>query len=160
VAADGSPGASIALSGANASAPAILSDGDLVLSVGSYLRRFSPTGTARWNPPAPQLGGVGLTPMVITDGASTSFLVPTRSGTLHAVAADGSVLWSGSLAVGQALGEGNIHTPAGSSLSHAYFTSADGKLHQVIVDGHLDTAAPWPKAWHDPRNTSNAASGF
>ncbi|HSN89837.1 MAG TPA: hypothetical protein VLS93_01300, partial [Anaeromyxobacteraceae bacterium] len=156
----GASGVSIDLAGANASAAAVLSDGDLVLSVGSYLRRFSSTGIARWTPAAPQLGGVGLAPLVLDDGVATTFLVPTRSGTVHLVATDGTVVWSGTLATGQALGEGNIHTPAGSAFSRAYFTSADGKLHQVIVDGALDTAAPWPKAWHDPRNTGNAATGF
>jgi outer membrane protein assembly factor BamB len=98
--------------------------------------------------------------MVISYGTSTSFLVPTRSGTVHLVAADGTEIWSGTLAVGQALGEGNVHSPAAAPFGTAYLTSADGRLHAVIVDGHLDTSAPWPKAWHDPRNTGNAASGF
>jgi len=28
----------------------------------------------------------------------------------------------------------------------------------VILDGRLDPAAPWPKAFHDPQNTGNAAT--
>ena len=35
---------------------------------------------------------------------------------------------------------------------------ADGKLYAVVVDGQLDVTAPWPKAFHDPRNTSNAGT--
>ncbi len=45
---------------------------------------------------------------------------------------------------------------AGSDFSTAYFSGANGKLYAVIVDGHLDTSAPWPKAFHDPRNTNRA----
>jgi len=47
-----------------------------------------------------------------------------------------------------------------AAFSTAYFGGDDGKLHAVVVDGHLDTAAPWPKAHHDVRNTSNAGSSL
>ncbi len=41
-------------------------------------------------------------------------------------------------------------------ISTAYIASSSGKLFAVIVDGQLDSAAPWPKAFHDPRNTNRA----
>jgi hypothetical protein len=43
-------------------------------------------------------------------------------------------------------------------VSTAYFGCADGNLYAVIVDGRLDTTAPWPKSHHDTRNTGNAAA--
>jgi hypothetical protein len=159
VTAAGSVEAPIPLGASVRSQIAVLAGGDVVVSEGSYLSRFSPSGVARWDP-APQLDGVGLTPMVLSDGATTFFLVPTRNGRVNLVGGDGTLEWGGVLGSGSALLEGNLHTPPGSSLSYAYFTSADGKLHQVVVDGRLDTSAPWPKAWHDPRNTGNAAAGF
>jgi hypothetical protein len=160
VTASGSVEPSIPVGASVRSQIAVLADGDVVASEGSYLRRFSPAGTARWNPTSAQLGGAGLTPMVLRDGATITFLVPTRNGRVNLIADDGGGLWGDAIGSGFALLEGNLHTPSGSSLSYAYFTSADGKLHQVVVDGALDTSAPWPKAWHDPRNTGNAASGF
>jgi outer membrane protein assembly factor BamB len=90
-------------------------------------------------------------------GGPVWFLVATADGKVHAVGDSGAILWSGPLTGGTALGAGNLHTPPGSELSTAYFGGADGKLYAVIVDGALDTAAPWPKAWHDSRNTSRAA---
>jgi hypothetical protein len=39
-----------------------------------------------------------------------------------------------------------------------YLAGQDGVLHAVIVDGRLDPAAPWPKVFHDPRNTSRAGA--
>ncbi|HEX9399522.1 MAG TPA: pyrrolo-quinoline quinone, partial [Anaeromyxobacter sp.] len=74
---------------------------------------------------------------------------------------DGRIAWSGKLSAGTAsLQPGNIYTPpdqpADEVLSTAYFAGADGVLHAVIVDGALDGAAPWPKAFHDPRNTNRA----
>jgi len=55
---------------------------------------------------------------------------------------------------------GNLFTPpsqpAGSTVSYAYFSSGNGRLFAVIVDGQLDATAPWPKAFHDPRNTNHA----
>ena len=63
---------------------------------------------------------------------------------------------------GAALQPANIYTPpgqpAGAVMSTAYVSGADGKLYAVIVDGQLDTSAPWPKAFHDPRNTNNAGT--
>jgi hypothetical protein len=41
-------------------------------------------------------------------------------------------------------------------MSTAYVASSSGKLFAVIVDGELDGSSPWPKAFHDPRNTNRA----
>ncbi len=119
------------------------------------LGRYTSAGAVVWVGP-PTLLGIGLTPLVLAGGDAT-FLVPTKSGTIHAISNAGEVLWTGSLANVE-LREGNVFGPPGAAVSTAYFTSADGRLHAVAVDGHLDAAAPWPKAWHDPRNTSNAAT--
>jgi hypothetical protein len=59
-------------------------------------------------------------------------------------------------AAGQSLEPANIWTEPGATTSTAYLAGADGNLYAVIVDGALDTSAPWPKAFHDPQNTSNA----
>ena len=66
--------------------------------------------------------------------------------------------WSKKLAA-QALQTPNLWTEPGAKTSTAYLAGADGNLYAVLVDGALDTSAPWPKAFHDPQNTSNAATG-
>ena len=90
------------------------------------------------------------------------FVVSTAQGAVHALRADGSISWSASSLANFALQPGNIYTPpnqpANEVLSTAYFAGADGVLHAVIVDGALDGNAPWPKAFHDPRNTNRAGA--
>jgi hypothetical protein len=90
-------------------------------------------------------------------------LVSTSKGLVAALGPDGSITWSAqAAATNVALQPGNIYTPpgqpAGETLSTAYFAGSDGVLHAVIVDGALDASAPWPKAFHDPRNTNRAGS--
>ena len=41
-------------------------------------------------------------------------------------------------------------------MSVAYLANEGGRLFALIVDGALDGTAPWPKAFHDPRNTNRA----
>ncbi len=83
-------------------------------------------------------------------------LVPTSDGWLIAIStADGTAFWSNQLS-GQSLEPANIWTDPGATTSTAYLAGADGSLYAIIVDGALDTSAPWPKAFHDPQNTSNA----
>ncbi len=65
------------------------------------------------------------------------------------------MFWSTQLS-GQSLQPANIWTDPGATTSTAYLAGADGTLYAIIVDGALDTSAPWPKAFHDPQNTSNA----
>jgi hypothetical protein len=144
------------LSGPVVESAIILSNGDIVVGDASgKLHRLDATGKAVWDPPV-DLGAAVHAPMVLTDGTSRSFLVATDDGRLHALDDAGTPLWSGPLTGGPALGPGNLYTPPGARRSIAYFGGADGKLYAVLVDGWLDTSAPWPKAWHDARNTSRA----
>ncbi|HEX9307498.1 MAG TPA: hypothetical protein VF894_08405 [Anaeromyxobacter sp.] len=131
----------------------------MVPEKGNILSRWTAAGMsfAPWQ--TPDLGGAPRTPLVLA--AVAPFVVSTAKGDVHALHADGTIAWSGKLSAGTAaLQPGNIYTPPGqpadSVLSTAYFAGADGVLHAVIVDGALDGAAPWPKAFHDPRNTNRA----
>jgi hypothetical protein len=103
------------------------------------------------------LGGPVRAPIVVAGGDAV-LLAPTGWGNLFALRDDGSDAWSKTLDV-RGLGAGNIHTPGGQTghvMSTAYFPSPSGKLYAVIVDGELDGSSPWPKAFHDPRNTNRA----
>ncbi|HSN14433.1 MAG TPA: PQQ-binding-like beta-propeller repeat protein, partial [Anaeromyxobacteraceae bacterium] len=140
--------------------PVILANGDIVVGDASgKLHRLDADGKAVWDPPV-DLGAAVHAPMVLTDGTSRTFLVATDDGKLHALDDAGAPLWSGPLTSGPALGPGNLYTPPGARRSIAYFGGADGKLYAVLVEGWLDTSAPWPKAWHDARNTSRAGGEF
>ncbi len=154
--AGGLAGTAIAVNSSGGSGAAILAGGDVAFCDGATLRRHGPDGTARWTTPAP-LDGVGLTPMALT-GGPVALLVPTRAGAVHAFDAGGHELWRVTLAAGTELREGNLFHAPGAPTSTAWFTSAGGTLHGLVIDGRLDPAAPWPKAWHDPRNTGNAAT--
>ncbi len=129
----------------------------LVPEQGETLSRWPSTGS-EWH--SPNLGGVARTPLVLED-ARTPFAVSTDAGNVHALRPDGSIAWSGQFGTA-ALQPGNIYTPPGQPpdavLSVAYFAGADGVLHAVIVDGALDGNAPWPKAFHDARNTNRAGA--
>jgi len=141
---------------------AILSDGSIVVPEQTKtLSRWTSSGAAFPGWQKPDLGGATRTPLVVTSG--TPFVVPTAKGALHALRPDGTIAWSGQLSAGTAsLQPGNIYTrgtePAGAELSIAYFAGSDGVLHAVIVDGRLDASAPWPKAFHDARNTNRAGA--
>jgi hypothetical protein len=143
------------LGGSVVDSPVVLAGGDLVVGdQARVLHRLHPDGTAAWAS-EPTLGGPVLAPVALA-GGEAALLVPTAAGTLHAVAADGTVLWGGALTGGQALREASIQAPGAGPRSTAYLGSADGKLYAVVVEGHLDVAAPWPKAHRDLRNSSNA----
>jgi hypothetical protein len=137
---------------------AILADNSvLVPEQGETLSKWPEAGgtepTWRTN-----LGGFARTPLVVSN-AATPLVVSTAAGAVHALRTDGTISWTGQLGTA-ALQPGNIYTPPqpadGVVLSLAYFAGADGVLHAVIVDGQLDTSAPWPKAFHDPQNTNRA----
>jgi len=139
-----------------------LSDGTAVIGTGdAKLTRPNATGSA-WRDSA-TLSGLASTPLVLA-APEPALLVTTSTGQLFAVRqSDGSVAWSATLsATNAALQPANIFTsggqPAGEVLSTAYVSGADGKLYAVIVDGELDTTSPWPKAFHDRRNTNNAGT--
>jgi outer membrane protein assembly factor BamB len=91
-------------------------------------------------------------------GDSPSILVPTDQGRLYAVGqADGLIQWSTALSA-QALQPANVWTEDGASTGTAYLAGDAGVLYAVVVDGPLDTGAPWPKAYHDAQNTSWAGA--
>ena len=86
-------------------------------------------------------------------------MVADGRGGLTALDGAGQLRWTVQLApVATPLHAPNLHAPPGASLSTAYVPAANGKLYAVIVDGRLDAAAPWPKAFHDPKNTGNATT--
>jgi hypothetical protein len=145
------------LADAAADSPIILANGDVVVGDQSgKLHRISPAGAAMWST-EPVLGGSVLAPMALT-GGSARFIVPNDAGSIFAVRDDGTVAWSKELD-GTVLRAGNIYTSSPTAtLSTAYLTGSNGKLYAVIVDGKLDGAAPWPKAFHDPANTNRAGA--
>jgi outer membrane protein assembly factor BamB len=136
--------------------PVVLSDGSIVVGDATGVLKRIADSAPPWTDSA-TLNGVPAIPLVL-EAEEPTLLVPTSTGRLYAVkVSDGTIAWSVKLSgTGQALQPANIFTAPGASTSTAYIGGADGKLYAVIVDGHLDTAAPWPKAFHDPRNTSNA----
>lgn len=147
------------LGGSVVDSPIVLAGGDVVVGdQAKVLHRLHPDGSPAWAV-EPVLGGPVLAPVALT-GGPIALLVPTAAGTLHAVAADGTVLWSGALTAGQSLREAAVRVPAPGAPGTAYLGAADGKLYAVAVEGQLDTGAPWPKAHRDLRNSSNAAGAL
>ncbi|WP_242355406.1 PQQ-binding-like beta-propeller repeat protein [Anaeromyxobacter sp. SG64] len=153
----------VATLGSSATGAVVLAGDDVVVGDQSnVLHRINATRPPLWTASA-VLNGIPSAPLVVS-GPSTHLIVPTSTGRLYAIReSDGSIAWSVKLsAAGAALQPANIYTPpgqpAGAVMSTAYAAGADGKLYAVIVDGELDTAAPWPKAFHDPRNTNNAGT--
>jgi hypothetical protein len=147
------------LTGSVVDSPVILESGDVVVGDQSgTLHCFSNSGTRRWAV-EPNLEAPPLAPLVLT-GSEAVLVVPTKAGRLYAIRGDGTVAWFGDLD-GTELSAGNIYAPAGTQdqgLSTAFFSGTNGTLYAVIVDGKLDTAAPWPKAFHDSRNTNRAGA--
>jgi hypothetical protein len=140
--------------------PAIQRDGSiLVPETTRTLSRWTSSGAQFPGWSTPDLLGLPTTPLILN--GRWPFVVSTSTGTVNALNADGTIGWSKSI-TSSPLQPGNIYTPPpaqqvpGTTLSTAYFAGADGYLHAVIVDGALDGSAPWPKAFHDPRNTNRA----
>lgn len=156
---DGTAGTSIPLGASVGGGAVVLATGEVAVCVGDALHLFTAAGAPAWGAPTP-LDGAGLTPLVLAGPAQpTTLLVPTRAGSVHAIRAqDGATLWSVSLTVNVELREGAVAAAPGARTSTAWFTSADGQLHGLVVDGALDASAPWPKAWHDGRNSGNLAA--
>ncbi len=146
------------LPGAITDSPVVLANGDIVVGDDSgVLHRYTPAGTQVWAA-EPNLGAAIHGPIVLASG-DAAFVVPTAIGKILARGSDGSDVWSTTLDPGNALRAANIYTPPGQTsnvMSTAYLASSSGKLFAVIVDGELDASAPWPKAFHDPRNTNRA----
>ena len=135
-----------------------MADNSIVVGDASgAVRRFSPAGASQWATP-PSLGATAQTPLVLASG-DAALIIPTAGGRLYAIRADGTEVWSTQLATANTtIRPGNLFTPAGSPVSLGYFPASNGKLYAVVLDGRLDASAPWPKAFHDPRNTGNAAT--
>jgi outer membrane protein assembly factor BamB len=139
----------------NSAGVVILADGSAVVSDSAkYLKRMVAAGMLPWTQ-SESLTGAPATALVL-GGIHASILVPTGQGMAYAInPTDGHVLWSVDLSA-QSLQPANVTPNPGNRTSTAYLAGADGKLYAIIVDGVLDTSAPWPKAFHDVRNTSNA----
>lgn len=157
---------SVGLASQVSSAPSISSTGSIILSDGSAViadnggsvRRFMRDGTTPWTT-NPVVVGQPRIPLAL-GGAEPSLLVPTSDGWVYVLKqSTGELLWSTKLG-SPALQPANVWTEPSAKTSTAYLASANGMLYAVIVDGSLDTSAPWPKAYHDPQNTSNAATAF
>jgi hypothetical protein len=137
--------------------PVILAGGDVVVGdQANVLHRLTPAGLTAWST-EPNLGAAPGAPIVVA-GGDAALVVPTAGGKLVALHEDGTEAWSATLDNGKGL-RINIYTAPGQTsnvMSTAYVASSSGKLFAVIVDGQLDASAPWPKAFHDPKNTNRA----
>jgi outer membrane protein assembly factor BamB len=138
--------------------PVIVSNGDVIVGdQNGFLHRFTSTGAQVWTT-EPNLGAAVHAPAVLAGGDGV-FFVPTAAGTIFMLRDSGLEVWSTSLDAGKVLRAVNVYSPLGQTsnvMSTAYLASSSGKLFAVIVDGELDASAPWPKAFHDPRNTNRA----
>lgn len=148
--------------GAPSSGIAIDSDGSILVPEQTTLviSRWAAAGIPFPGWQAPPLDSEPRTPLIVS-GAAARYVTSTAGGFVHALADDGSVTWSARFGTAS-LQPGNIYTPPGQApgeeRSIAYFAGSDGVLHAVLVDGTLDASAPWPKAFHDPRNTNRAGA--
>jgi len=139
--------------------PIVLTNRDIVVGDQSgVLHRLGSSGAPVWASP-PNLGGIPLSSLAIS-GGSAPLLTGTRNGRVFALADNGTTVWSTTLTGNPALKGTNISHPSTETpvTSTAYFSASNGKVYAVIVDGTLDTAAPWPKAFRDRRNRSNAGA--
>jgi outer membrane protein assembly factor BamB len=134
----------------------VKANGDvLVPEKGKTLSCWTGVGQLRWR--SAPLGGVPLTPLLLT--GLDALLVADDRGGLSALDGAGQLRWTTQLAPAAIpLRPPGLFAPPGATLSTAYLPSAGGSLYAVILDGRLDAAAPWPKAFHDPGNTGNAST--
>lgn len=137
--------------------PILLSNGEVVVGDGNVVQGWNASGALQWA--SPDLGAPAVSAMALAGGDAV-FVVPTVGGAVYALKSDGSVLWQGNLTGGSALVEGNVFQVSGDTLSTVVLGAANGTVYAVLVDGGLDTGAPWPKVHHDTRNTGNAATSL
>jgi len=139
-----------------ADGPVVRAGGDVVVpEKGKTLSCWTSAGAFRWR--SAPLPGVPLTPLLLA--GDDVLVVADGRGNLPALDGAGQLRWTTQLApVATPLRGPNLHAPAGATRSTAYLPAANGMLYAVILDGRLDAAAPWPKAFHDPGNTGNAAT--
>jgi hypothetical protein len=138
-------------------APVIDAAGNVVVGdAAGFVRKVVPGGTG-WITSS-SLGGAAGSPLVLA-GGDAAYLVPTSNGRLAALLDDGTILWWGQVApAGTSLHDPNVVQLPGDAFWTAVFGAQDGTVYGVLVDGRLDTAAPWPKARHDSRNTGNVVT--
>ena len=141
-----------------ADGPVVRANGDVVVpEKGKTLSCWTSAGALRWR--SAPLGGVPLTPLLLA--GDDALVVADGRGGLSALDAAGQLRWTTQLAPAAIpLHPPNLHAPAGARQSTGYVPAANGKLYAVALDGRLDAAAPWPKAFHDPKNTGNAATAL
>jgi outer membrane protein assembly factor BamB len=135
-------------SGASSS-PAIGSDGTVYVG-GDGLHAVDPGGRLRWAYKGPNPAGTPVfgTPIVAGDG--TIFAV--AGGSVHAVAADGSLLWDYPNA------RPGLEPPV-IGVDGTILVAGDRTLHAIVeLDGSNGgfANAPWPKARGDRGNTGRA----
>jgi hypothetical protein len=138
--------------------PVVLPNGDVVIGLtGGAVHRIADNGTIVWASP-PDVGGTVRGLAALEAGLDRAdVLAITALGEFAALKSDGTVAWSGRPTTA-ALSFPAVVGAAAGGLPTAYAGSQDGKVYAIVVDGPLDTAAPWPKAHHDLANTANASS--
>jgi hypothetical protein len=148
--------------------PIVARDGDILLPGGDgsvwKLTPGTSTATLAWAAPvAPSVGEVPTGVVAVAPVAAVSgpdFIAVSSQGRVIALDLTGAVKWSavlpgspGSLAFPVVAPVATGGSPYALPMLMA--GSSAGKIVRVVVDGTLDTAAPWPKAHHDLRNTGN-----
>jgi outer membrane protein assembly factor BamB len=139
-----------------ADGPVVRANGDVVVPErGKTLSCWTSDGALRWR--SVPFTGVPLTPLLLA--GDDALVVADGRGGLSALDGAGQLRWTTQLAPAAIpLHPPNLFAPAGASLSTGYVPASNGKLYAVILDGRLDAAASWPKAFHDPKNTGNATT--
>jgi len=118
---------------------------------------------------APQLSGTPTGLALITADESGVFLLATVStaiaGQVVAFTESGGLpqqVWPAAGEPPENLGPLSfpvvVPAASSSSLPTLYAGSTNGNLYAIVVDSALDTTSPWPKTYHDLRNTENASS--
>jgi hypothetical protein len=139
--------------GAASASPVILPDDSIVVAVGPRLHRISDAGTAMW--PAPRDVGAEITGLaaVVPDASGVALYATTADGRLLALRGDGTDAWS----TPAQLSDAALSAPGFTFANYwpqLVVGGADGHLRAVVVDTWFDQTFPWPKAFHDERNTS------
>jgi len=141
-------------------APLVLGGGHVAIGTADgRVRRLAPPpgGGGAWVP----ADGFSVQPLggaVNGMAAGANKLFVLTPGKLHVLdAATGANAWPRDNSV---LGNAAFGFPsiAPGVRPVLYAGSADGVLRAVLVDEEMDASAPWPKAHHDVRNTSNPSS--
>jgi hypothetical protein len=154
------------VSGGNGFASSLLIDGatgDLVFGTNDRtVNRVDLAGTLKWShgPYAAPITDL----LLLESGAPGGGVLVLAGGVVEELdRKTGAVVWTHQYpeatylpaSVGASAGPGKLPTLyfVGYQAS-GYLTN----LHAVVLDGDLDASSPWPKGFHDARNTSNAGA--